>query len=170
VTTLTNTETIKSKVASLVNPNRFVGIANNISSMIYDELMKDIALLDGHTLKVLAEMGHPYATGEYSNLATGQLMRKGRLTQQPLPHVEPFIHKQSGNLADNVERVIDISKSRIVMGAKVDESKVPYIAFLVHGTTKMVPRPVFIYCWSRIKDKVLKKLEEELRNALRVTK
>jgi hypothetical protein len=34
----------------------------------------------------------------------------------------------------------------------------------------MVPRPVFVYCWNRIRDNVLKRLEEELRNALRVRK
>jgi hypothetical protein len=170
MTLLKNSETITSKTASIVNVAKFQAIGSVISSIIYEELMKDLALVDEHTLEKLKQMGHPYGVGEYSDLATGNTMRSGKLSKSPLPHVDPAIHRQSGNLADSVEKVVNISRTKAVFGAVVNEGKAPYIKFLVHGTTKMVPRPVFVYCWNRIRDNVLKRLEEELRNALRVRK
>jgi len=86
--------------------------------------VKKHAELTDHSLKELADMGHPYTTRYPANT----------------PHADDMIHQQSGTLYANIEKQEDLGlvTSRVEIG--VDESKVPYIGDLITGTSKMRPR------------------------------
>lgn len=84
--------------------------------------MKDNASLTDHTLKDLADLGHPYSVRDPNN-----------------PHSPPYlIHEQTGNLKNNIEQFKSEKGFRISVG--VDENKVFYIPYLILGTEKMISR------------------------------
>lgn len=141
-------------------------VANEITDEIQNELLKNIAVEDEHTLSVLAEMGHPYATGEYANISDKSISREGKVGSIALPHAEPLIHKQSGRLSEGVKKLTIVNGNRVIMAAYVNESEVPYIKYLVYGTSKMIPRPVFVYTWNKIRDRIITRLKYGLSKAL----
>ncbi len=138
-------------------------VADNIADFIKEELLKNIAVVDEHTLEELANMGHPYGYkgGESQHIETRITSR-----ESGLPHEEPLIHSQSGKLKDAVKTIRANSYARVVMGAGVDPEQVEYIKYLVHGTSKMIARPVFSYTWQKVRVDVLKRLKTGLAKSL----
>lgn len=97
------------------------------AEVLKDKMVDNASLVD-HTLKDLADMGHPYSVQNPAN-----------------PHSPPYlIHMQTGNLVDNIEIVKKLKHGffspyvRISVG--VDESKVPYISSLIFGNRRMIAR------------------------------
>lgn len=164
---IANIQTLKSNAVK-----RLRRTSEELTEYMYNELMKDIAVEDGHTLKELKKMGHPYGFkgGEYQSLETGVTSRNKEISRESLPHAEPIIHKQGGRLASNVKKITFISSTKIIMRTYVDEKSVPYIKWLVHGSTKMVARPVFIYTWQRIRKECLTRLKYGLNKSLSTKK
>lgn len=137
------------------------------------ELLKNIAVEDEHTLEELKRLGHPYGYkgGESQDIDSGITSRNGKAilehyTESGTPHNDPLIHKQSGNLEEAVNTFKLLEKDRLILAVYVDESKAPYIKYLVDGSTKMIPRPVFSFTWQRIKDFCLAKVRNGLTQAL----
>ncbi len=89
---------------------------------ILQEKMKENASLTDHTLKDLARMGHPYSVRNPNN-----------------PHEPPYlVHEQTGDLKNQIEITSSPKELSLVVG--VDGDKVPYIAYIIHGTSKMIAR------------------------------
>lgn len=78
-----------------------------------------------HTLADLASENHPYSVvyGEDS-----------------FDTPDDFVHIQSGKLFASVELIAEIDKDSAVIAVGVSEAKVPYIGYLIDGTSKMRPR------------------------------
>lgn len=147
-TKVTNYDNVMANLMGLQQKviNAIESEANNITDYMEEELKKDIAVLDGHTLEELAKMGHPYAEREPNP-----------------PHLEPVIHTQKGKLLRAVKQIMSINRRGGYLKVYVDELDVPYIKWLVNGTTKMIARPVFQYTWSRIRENCIDRLETVLR-------
>lgn len=89
---------------------------------IVEEKMVENASLTDHTLKDLAKLGHPYSLRNTAN-----------------PHDPPYlVHEQTGNLKSSIERTSSPKGFRVSIG--VDEDKVPYLPYLILGTSKMIAR------------------------------
>ncbi len=92
------------------------------SAEVLQEKMQENASLTDHTLKDLAAMGHPYSVRNPAN-----------------PHDPPYlIHEQTGDLKNQIE--ITESPKGFSLTVGVDGDKVPYLPYLIHGTSKMIPR------------------------------
>ena len=172
---VTGLDTIRNNINNLpINfLKNFEFVAQQITEYMFEELKNNMDLTD-HTLQELAKMGYPYGTGEHSNISTQEVMRKEKLTTQPLPHTDPLIHtqgtKNSNNLLEHVKKYCEVTENRAIMAAYVLEKDVPYIKFLVHGTVNMIPRPVFMFTWNKIRDSVLQKVEKYIVETLGKTK
>lgn len=92
---------------------------------IMETAIKDQASLTDHTLKQLADMGHPYST---------------RYAVDSGPHPDNMVHTQSGTLLANIEKNQDLNMVRSTVEVGVSEDQVPYIGDLITGTSKMRPR------------------------------
>ena len=149
---VTNLDVVIANLNDLKNIGRkkFDKVADDVIDYMHTELEKDIALYDRHTLQVLAEMGHPYAKNN----------------EKIPPHVKPFIHTQSGNLKQHIKNYKVISGQRAIMAVYVDEKEVPYIKWLVEGSSIMVPRPVFDFTWNRIKKVCIARVKAGISEAI----
>lgn len=86
--------------------------------------MVDNASLTDHTLKDLAEIGHPYS----------------RLQPVAIHDPEFLVHKQRGTLAAAVGVRFEEDKNKIAAIVGVDEAKAPHVPHVIFGTRKMVAR------------------------------
>lgn len=109
--------------------------------------VKEKAGLTDHTLEDLADLGHPYSK---------------RFPTDSGPHKDELVHKQGNLLSENIEKISIIKKDVIVMAVGVDEKKVPYIKYLIKGTSKMRPRDFLGHAWSENKDDLFKMLKAGL--------
>lgn len=107
---------------------------------VLEEGVRNHAQLMDHSLKKLAEMGHPYAR---------------RLPMDSGPHPDQMIHIQSGLLYKNVEKVVELSGNHALVAVGIDERKVPYIGYLIYGTSKMRPRDFLGFAWMERRAQVL---------------
>lgn len=98
------------------------------------------ASISDYTIAELAAAGHPYAK---------------RFGQDSASSPDEFINKQSGLLVNNIEKVINIRDDKSVIAVGVLESKVPYIGFLINGTSKMRPRDFLGHTWLEKRDKIV---------------
>jgi hypothetical protein len=141
-----------------------IGPAAGKVSEELDKTIKKYAELTDHSLDDLARMGHPYA--RYIRNGSGKIV--GMKSEDSGPHPDEFVHKQSGTLYNNIEKVIDESKAehiRILGG--VSKSKVPYIDYLLDGTSKMRSRDFEGHAFQECKDKLVSTLKEEIENRRR---
>lgn len=93
--------------------------------VLYDAVRKQASLTD-HSLKDLANLGHPYST---------------KFPADGKPHGDDtLVHIQKGKLYNNIEKQSDIGTLRSSVAVGVSRSKVDYIDDLMTGTTKMRPR------------------------------
>jgi HK97 gp10 family phage protein len=103
-----------------------------------DKTVKEYAELTDHSLAQLAAMGHPYST------------KSGGA-----PHPDEFVHQQSGTLYANIEKINEQDGNKLIVASGVSKSKVPYISFLINGTSKMRPRDFQGHAFQKCKDKML---------------
>jgi hypothetical protein len=95
------------------------------AGVIVETAVKNQASLTDHTLKQLADMGHPYSRRYGSG--TG-------------PHGDDsLVHSQSGKLLANIEKNENLNTIHSVVEVGVSEDKVPYIKDLITGI-KQRPR------------------------------
>ncbi len=84
-------------------------------------VLEQVGLIDEHTLDELANMGHPY----------------GVTKPRDFPHKDEIVHKQSGALVMGF-RVMKVREDK-TMSIGLSHT-VPYIKYLIYGTSKMRPR------------------------------
>jgi len=101
-----------------------MGARLSVAGGIVESNVKRHAELTDHSLKELADMGHPYSPKYPANT----------------PHSDDMVHQQSGTLYANIEKSEDLNLINPKVEIGVQESKVPYIADLITGTSKMRPR------------------------------
>lgn len=96
-----------------------------------------------HSLADLADLGHPYST---------------RFPEDSFVHPDDYLHIQSGHLHANVESISEVNTSNntAVAAVGVSENKVPYIGYLIDGTSKMRPRDFLGNSMLERKDDLLK--------------
>jgi len=109
------------------------------------------ASLDDHTLKQLADLGHPYrqntAAGEtYFGVSKGGQWRAGiraaarKIREGILGHDIKLVHRQSGTLLGAIRRELKQVGHSIVGRVWVDAGVAPYVKYVVLGTSRMIPR------------------------------
>lgn len=133
-----------------------------ITEQLHKELLENVAALntDGHTLRELAAMGHPYGI-----LPPGEKA----LPREPIPHGdEHLIHNQTGGLASAVIPFTEVTPTSATMAVYIDEKKAPYIKYLIEGTTTMVARPVIALTWQQVKSACVKEVIASLRRAMKI--
>ena len=84
------------------------------------------ASLTDHTLQQLKEMGHPYSVRYQTNYGPH--------------HDDTLVHRQSGLLYDNIQKVEDLGDTTSTVQIGVSADTVPYIDDLIHGNETMRPR------------------------------
>lgn len=97
----------------------------NLAGELLETNMKKHASLTDHSLKDLADMGHPYST---------------RKSKDSGPHPDYEVHSQSGTLQENIIKNWYSTNTMAGVEVGVLESDVPYIKYLIEGTAKMRPR------------------------------
>jgi hypothetical protein len=96
-----------------------------IAGGIVETSVKEQASLTDHTLKELADMGHPYSK---------------RYPVDSAPHPDNEVHRQSGLLYDNIEKQENLNQVHSTVEVGVSEDKVPYIEDLITGKGRQRPR------------------------------
>jgi HK97 gp10 family phage protein len=107
---------------------------------VLEKTVKEFAEIEDHTLKELAEMGHPYSYNFSTDAG---------------PHPDEIVHRQSGKLYDNIEKIVRRSGRRFIVACGVDENKVEYIKYLINGTSKMRSRDFLGWAWLKCRNEVL---------------
>lgn len=97
----------------------------NLAGNLLEINMKKHASLTDHSLKDLADMGHPYSK---------------RKSKDSGPHPDYEVHSQSGDLLDNIIKNGYTTNAMAGVEVGVLESDVPYIKYLIEGTPTMRPR------------------------------
>lgn len=124
-----------------------------VAGMMDDQTTLNMSLRD-HSLDDLRKLGHPYAT------------------RSPQDIHDPIfqIHEQSGNLlqsktsgVDGAD--IDSGVLRASAWVKLDDSLAPYAAFIVYGTSKMIPRPVLMGSRDEVLPQITDFIKANLTNA-----
>jgi len=118
--------------------NNLEDTINECADILYEELYKDCTLAEVD----LKEMDYPYKTGTAPDM--------------------PEIHEVTGKLASSIQKIANVTGMVGTFSVFIDEGKVPYIKFIVDGTSKMVPRPIFTYVWNRVSSTVLEKIKAGL--------
>jgi hypothetical protein len=125
-----------------------------MAKLVEREVKKNTSIADEHTPLWLKRNKHPYA---------------GR---PPLPHKKPLVHRVSGNLTDNVGIFLGDRKDELRVG--VEEDNVPYVGWIVNGSTKMIARDFLAYSLLSVKRKlekmVIKNYKKTTKKAGRKTK
>lgn len=113
---------------------RVVNQAMTEVHFLLDKKITDNISLTDHNLKDLSKLDHPYAARHGSH---------GKEIHNPYYQV----HRQSGKLVNSKfggTKRAEINLGRLSASAFVglDEGKAKHAAFIVFGTSKMIPRPV----------------------------
>jgi len=130
--------------------------AGKITAYMEEELKTDIAK-EGFDYEELRKMGHPYGKGDRGD-------RKP--ARQSVPYSVPIIQTQSGHLKSKIKCKTELSKTKGKLTVYVHKADVPYIDYLIDGTSKMVGRNVFGYTWKRIKHKCLNDFKKIINNGI----
>lgn len=104
----------------------------------------DMASLTCHDLQDLADLGHPYAQ---------------RYGVDSFDTPDEMVHFQSGKLFENIERHVDIDNNRLIVACGVKEEKVPYIKWLIDGTSKMRARDFLGHAFLKTRKDVVRILK-----------
>ena len=121
-----NLNNVLNNMKMMIDINRMNCIEGvNLAGALLETNMKKHASLTDHSLKDLADMGHPYST------------RKGKDSG---PHPDYEVHSQSGTLQENIVKNGYLTNTMAGIEVGVLESDVPYIKYLIEGTAKMRPK------------------------------
>ena len=116
-----------------------------MAKLVKKEVKKNTSIADEHTPLWLKRKKHPYA---------------GR---PPLPHKKPLVHRVSGNLTNNVGIFPGDRKDELRVG--VEEESVPYVGYIVNGTTKMVARDFLSFSLLSVQRKLRKMMIKDFKKA-----
>lgn len=106
-------------------------------------MVENASLVD-HSLDDLKKIGHPYKPGETS------------------PHKPSWlVHKQTGDLADNIEVTKRKTGKGVSFDIGIDSQKVPHINYIILGTEKMVSRDFVGGTWQEEKENTIAILRGE---------
>lgn len=83
------------------------------------------SLVDGHDIDWMFAHNHPYSANKPENSG---------------PHPDYIVHRQSGMLYENIEKVTNEGFETVSIEVGVDIQKVPYINDLIYGSNLMRPR------------------------------
>lgn len=121
-----------------------------MAKLVEKEVKKNTSIQDKHTPLWLKRHGHPYA---------------GR---PPLPHRKPLVHKVSGNLTDNVDTFPGKRKDELRVG--VLEENVPYVGYIINGTSKMIARDFLSFSLLSVRKKLKKIIKKDFKKQLKKSK
>ena len=117
---------------------------NEVADLMYEELYQDCTLADIDT----ASLGYPYSVANGGD-----------------PPDYPMIHTQSGTLAASIQKLVEVSTDSVTASVFINEEDCPYIQWVVNGSSRMIPRPIFDYVWNRVQDQVIALIEAGLTEA-----
>jgi hypothetical protein len=118
-----------------------------MAELVKKEVKKNTSVVDEHTPLWLKRHNHPYA---------------GR---PPFPHKSPLVHKVSGDLTSNVKIFKGSRKDELKVG--VLEVEVPYVKWVVRGSSKMIARDFLSFSLLSVKDKLKRRIIKDLKNQMR---
>lgn len=116
-----------------------------MGKLVKREIKKNTSIADEHTPLWLKRMKHPYS---------------GSST---LPHKKPLVHRVSGNLTGNVRIFPGDRKDELRVG--VEESEVPYVGYIINGTSKMVARDFLSFSLLSVQRKLRKLIVKDFKKA-----
>jgi len=112
----------------------------SIAGVVAQNAITEQAGLTDHTLKQLADLGHPYST---------------RYTANYGPHGDDSqVHIQSGLLKTNIVKNENLNTALSTIEVGVSEDTVPYIGDLITGTSRMRPRNFIGEGFRKVKEDV----------------
>lgn len=109
-----------------------------------EQVIKNISL-DDHTLEELRKLGYPYASGKAGSLHG----------------TDSMVHTQSGELKRSIQSAPPEETTSRRFSVFVT-SNVPYMPFLLYGTSTMRARPFHEKAYEEIKDKFWAPVLDEL--------
>lgn len=121
--------------------DRSAALAANV---LYEDVMAKVETVDEHDLNVLSHW-FQYAGKDNEIKYIGAYSTK--VGTDSGPHPDEFVHEQSGLLAQSVEQISERQGDKYIIAVGVRESKVPYIKYLIDGTTKMRSRDFLGHSW-----------------------
>lgn len=123
-----------------------------VSGIMDEEVTKNISLTD-HSLKDLAKLDHPYSLRH----------------PQQLHDPNYLVHTQGGGLLESKQSgsggaSIDDGILKATAFVRLDTDQAQYAAYVVYGTSKMIPRPVLMESRDNVVPEVLEYMKSQLRN------
>lgn len=119
-------------------------------------LLRQVVGTQYASLAELRDMGHPY----------GRITVEGKTRQAP-PMPPGYINRQSGDFAASFTWELPRKRgNQIIVEVQSDDADLEQI--LITGTPTMVPRPFKALFMSLMRDKVINRMGNEFRKALRV--
>lgn len=129
--------------------------------ILYEDVMRKVEIVDADDLSALSHyFEYDGENGEVKYIGAYSI----KMGQDSGPHPDEFVHIQGGLLFSSVEQVCEREGDKLIIAVGVREDKVPYIKYLIEGTTKMRPRDFLGHSWLEKKDVVL----DIIKNALTV--
>lgn len=155
-------------------------VMREVAYVLDTEITKNIGIVDEHTIKELAKMGHPYSKNNAdiklflntlkNKYGTSKSIEK-RLSEIPENPHDPYylIHNQGGGLlGGKTSGTIPASMSGGTLKAsafvKIDGESVPYAKWVFYGTSKMVPRPALEASKENVAPLALTLIRQQLKN------
>ena len=144
-----------------VNNYARVGL-NRAANRTKERLEQNVGLTD-HTLKQLADLGHPYA-----KKTVNEVERFNRLagTNEPTSIHNPWwlVHRQSGLLSRNI-RIVHENKDEVAIGVN---PSVPYLEDVIMGNSVMIGRnfPAFTLYELIDEDVIYNTMEAAIKTAV----
>lgn len=124
------------------------------ATTLENQIIRNATLTD-HTLKDLADLGHPYSKVAPFN-----------------PHPDKpdyLVHTQSGRLQDNIRQVKE-GRDAIAVGVNpgpvIDDNGKQYLNDVIEGTSKMVGRNFIHESFNEVQEEIFKVIEDEIKTAM----
>jgi len=130
------------------------------AGILYETVMRKVEVVDEHDLIALSHFFAVNKDGKTSYIGAYST----KMGTDSGPHPDEFVHIQGGLLYQSVEQVCERNGDKVIIAVGVREDKVPYIKYLIDGTSQMRPRDFLGHSWIEKKDVVL----SIIKNALTV--
>lgn len=126
-------------------------IVKAATAHLFDQIRKQAGFTD-HTLGDLRRLGHPYRMRDGGFFSTkggkwragirsaARALREAVGAKGSVGHDIKFVHRQSGQLQDNIEMTVTRQRDAVIGLVFVEPSRVPHLQWVIKGTSKMIPR------------------------------
>lgn len=132
--------------------------AADYASVVLQEKAKEHAELADHSLEELARW-HPELITDGVRVHLGYIgAYSTKMAVDSGPHPDEDVHVQGGALYANVERKVVVNGDRIIAAVGVSESAVPYVGYLINGTSKMRARDFLGHALEEVRETMKKVL------------